>query len=90
MRGVRRLGKSAGAHEEGPCEVGGGRLPALPVASATLSISDYVRGVLHEVSVQGLRLGSLETWHEGLPILPKAIAKDEPDSRHDPKTSERR
>ncbi|EJK64443.1 hypothetical protein THAOC_14822 [Thalassiosira oceanica] len=34
MRRVRRRGESAGAHEEGPHEVGGGRLPDLPVASA--------------------------------------------------------
>ena len=90
MRGVRRLWKSAGAHEEGPQEVRGGRLPDLSVTYAPRSKADYVQGLLHEVSVQGLRLGSSETQHEGLPILPKAIAKDEPDSRHDPKTSERR
>ena len=34
MRGVRGLGESAGADEEGPEEVGGGRLPDLSVAIA--------------------------------------------------------
>ena len=34
VRGVRRRGESAGAHEEGPHEVGGGRLPHLLPALA--------------------------------------------------------
>ena len=56
MPGVRRLGEAAGAHEEGPHEVGGGRLPDLPAASAPAA------------------LGSSETWHGRLCILPGAYA----------------
>ncbi|EJK43643.1 hypothetical protein THAOC_37893, partial [Thalassiosira oceanica] len=43
MRGVRRRGESAGPDEEGPHEVGGGRLPDLPVASALRWKAVYVQ-----------------------------------------------
>ena len=74
MRGVRGCGERAGAHEEGPHEVGGGRLPDLPAASAARGKAVEVQGLLHDESVQWLHLGSAQTWHGRLPILPVAPA----------------
>ena len=46
MRRVRCHGESAGAHEEGPHEVRGGRLPALSVVNANRSKAVDVQGLL--------------------------------------------
>ena len=75
MQGVRRRGEAAGAHEEGPHEVGGGRLSDLPVAVTASCKAVYVQGVLHEEIVQWLHLGSSEARHEGLSILPDTHAR---------------
>ena len=76
MPGVRGCGEGAGADEEGPHEVGGGRLPDLPAAFAARYKAVILSNVLHEESVQGLRLGSLQTRYEGLPFLQGAPIKD--------------
>ena len=76
MRGVCSRGEAAGAHEEGPHEVGEGRLPDLLAAFAARWKAVDVQGVLHEGSVQGLRLGSTQARHEGLSVLPGTPVKD--------------
>ena len=59
MRGVRGCGESAGADEEGPHEVGGGRLPDdLPAASTARCRADDVQGLLHEVVCNGCILAA--------------------------------
>ena len=70
MRGVRGCGESAGADEEGPNEVGGGRLPDLPAAYAARGKAFDVPALLREVGVQWLHLGNSETRLVGLSILP--------------------
>ena len=58
MRGVRRRGEPAGAGEEGPQEVGGGRLPDLLATLAPRCKAVILQGVLHEESVQWLPFGN--------------------------------
>ena len=70
MRGVRGRGESAGADEEGPREVGGGRVSHLQPAVAARCEAVMLQGVLHEVGVRWLHLGSSQTRHEGLSVLP--------------------
>ena len=72
MRGVRGNGEAAGADEEGPQEVGGGRLSDLLAAVAARYKAVDLSSVLHEDSVQWLHFGSSEARHEGLPVLPDA------------------
>ena len=72
MRGVRGNGEAAGADEKGPHEVGG-RLPDLLATLAARFKTVDVQAVLHEESVQWLRLGSAPERIVGqLPILQDA------------------
>ena len=67
---MRGRGESAGADEERPHEVGGGRLSDLLAAFTDwwgrwmFQASVDIPGLLREESVQWLHFGSSQTWHE--------------------------
>ena len=75
MQGVRRRGEATGADDEGPRKVGGRRLPDLQPAVVGRCEADSVPGVLHEENLHWLLIGSSQTRHVGLSILPDTIAK---------------
>ncbi|EJK47698.1 hypothetical protein THAOC_33566 [Thalassiosira oceanica] len=92
MRGVRGSGKEAGADEDGPHEVGGGRLPNLPVAIAAWSRQSTFRmccmkkvcnGCILAAGKRGMRdcpfcRSSVPDESQALAMIRKRVAADDP------------